>query len=167
MPRLESARASSKTPFIAIAFVALLLTSGCSFFSNFSTKDGPSETTRTDGRLAPCPDEPNCVIPQVADANDEHGIVPFTYSKSLDEAKAALKTEIAEMPGMTLVKDEAAYLHFESRSRVLRLVDDVEFIFDDQAKILHFRSGSRIGHSDWGSNRARMEEIRNKVLGRI
>lgn len=153
---------------ITIALIGLATLGGCSFIADFGTKDGPSEIARTEGRLAACPSEPNCVITQVADANDiEHAIVPFTYSKTIDEAKAALKSEMAEIPGMTLVKDESNYLHFESRSRVLKLVDDIEFIFDDQAKILHFRSGSRIGHSDWGSNRSRMEEIRNKVLGRI
>ena len=33
-------------------------------------------------------------------------------------------------------------------------------MFDDNAKTIHFRSASRIGYSDLGVNRRRMEEIR-------
>jgi uncharacterized protein (DUF1499 family) len=39
-------------------------------------------------------------------------------------------------------------------------VDDVEFVFDEGAKQIHFRSASRLGRKDFGVNRKRMEEIR-------
>jgi uncharacterized protein (DUF1499 family) len=42
-------------------------------------------------------------------------------------------------------------------------VDDVEFVFDDEAKTIHFRSASRTGYGDLGVNRARMEQVRALV----
>jgi len=48
----------------------------------------------------------------------------------------------------------------EFRTRIFRFVDDAQFVFDDKAKTIHFRSASRIGSSDMGVNRRRMEEIR-------
>lgn len=141
------------------------LQSGCGLIDDFSRHAGPSDSSRHEGRLAPCPDQPNCVSTQMPDG--KHGIVPFTYSKGLDEARSALKKELLQLPRVELIKEDGVYLHFEQRSRILQLVDDIEFIFDEPTKTLQFRSGSRIGHSDWGNNRKRMEEIRNKILGRI
>ena len=50
------------------------------------------------------------------------------------------------------------FLHIEFTSKIFRFVDDVEFYFDEPG-VIHFRSASRIGHSDMGVNRDRMEEI--------
>ncbi len=47
------------------------------------------------------------------------------------------------------------------------VVDDVEFLFDEQTKTLQFRSASRVGYSDWNVNRKRMEDIRNQMLGKM
>ena len=58
------------------------------------------------------------------------------------------------------MEEEEAYLHYEFTSRLLRFVDDVEFVFDDESKTIHFRSASRIGYGDYGVNRDRMEAIR-------
>jgi uncharacterized protein (DUF1499 family) len=66
-----------------------------------------------------------------------------------------------------LIREDAAYLHFEFTSLLLRFVDDVEFLFDDDTKTVHFRSASRIGYSDLGVNRRRMEEIRALVEGKL
>jgi len=52
------------------------------------------------------------------------------------------------------------FLHVEFTSKIFRFVDDVEFYFNAPG-IIHFRSASRIGHSDMGVNRHRMEEIRH------
>jgi uncharacterized protein (DUF1499 family) len=42
-------------------------------------------------------------------------------------------------------------------------VDDVEFLIDDSAKVIHVRSASRLGQSDLGVNRQRIETIRVKL----
>ena len=115
-------------------------------------------------RLAPCPSSPNCVSTQAQD--EQHAITPLRYHKHQAAAKEALKAAVLSLPRTKLVGEEESYLHFEFTSRLLRFVDDVEFLFDE-AGTVHFRSASRIGYGDFGVNRRRMEEIRKLVEGRI
>jgi uncharacterized protein (DUF1499 family) len=116
-------------------------------------------------QLAPCPSSPNCVSTQAQD--QEHSIAPIRYQKSRSEAKEELKEIVRSLPRTRLVEGNETYLHYEFTSLLLRFVDDVEFLFDDEAKTIHFRSASRIGHSDFGVNRRRMEEIRKLVEGKL
>lgn len=116
-------------------------------------------------QLSPCPSSPNCVSTQAQD--QEHGIAPFRYQKSLAEAKASLKRMVLSLPRTALVKEEPTYLHVEFTSLLLRFVDDVEFMFDEETKTVHFRSASRTGYSDLGVNRRRMEEIRRLAEGTL
>ena len=74
---------------------------------------------------------------------------------------------IASLPRTKLIAEDEAYLHYEFTSRLLRFVDDVEFVFDEGTKTIHFRSASRIGYGDHGANRDRMEEIRSLVEGKL
>jgi uncharacterized protein (DUF1499 family) len=121
-------------------------------------------STRT---LAPCPSSPNCVSTLTPASDERHAIPPYRYTKSRAESKETLKGVIATLPRTKLVEEGEAYLHYEFTSRLLRFVDDVEFIFDDEAKTIHFRSASRIGYGDYGVNRDRMEEIRVLANGKI
>lgn len=116
----------------------------------------PIETAK---RLPPCPASPNCVSTQATD--DSHAIAPFRYKKSRAEAKESLKAIVQSMPRTRLVEENESYLHYEFTSLLLRFVDDVEFLFDDETKTIHFRSASRTGYGDLGVNRKRMEEIRS------
>lgn len=115
--------------------------------------------------LPPCPSSPNCVSTQATDT--QHAIAPLQYKKALAEAKEALKAAIATLLRITLVEEDEAYLHYEFTSLLLRFVDDVEFLFDETTKTVHFRSASRTGHSDLGVNRKRMEQVRALVAGKI
>jgi uncharacterized protein (DUF1499 family) len=108
--------------------------------------------------LSPCPSSPNCVSTQAQD--EGHAIAPFRYRKSRAEAKEALKAAIATLSRVKLVEEDESYLHYEFTSLLLRFVDDVEFLFDDEAKTIHFRSASRTGYGDLGVNRKRMEALR-------
>lgn len=78
-----------------------------------------------------------------------------------------MKAAIITLPRTALIEEEEAYLHYEFTSRLLRFVDDVEFVFDDESKTIHFRSASRIGYGDHGVNRDRMEQIRSLVDGKL
>ncbi len=110
-------------------------------------------------RILPCPSSPNCVSTQATD--ESHAIAPFRYRKSRAEAKEALKDIVRTMPRTRLVEEDESYLHYEFTSLLLRFVDDVEFLLDDENKTIHFRSASRTGYGDLGVNRKRMEEIRS------
>ncbi len=111
--------------------------------------------------LGSCPSSPNCVSTQAQD--EGHSIAPFRYRKSRAEAKEVLKEVIRSLPRMQLVEEDEAYLHYEDTSLLLRFVDDVEFLFDDDSKAIHFRSASRTGYGDLGVNRKRMEQVRALV----
>lgn len=113
--------------------------------------------------LSPCPSSPNCVSTLATD--EGHAITPFRYTKPRAEAKEVLKAVVNSLSRTTLVEEDESYLRYEVTSLLLRFVDDVEFLFDDDTKTIHFRSASRMGYSDLGVNRRRMEEIR-VLLGR-
>ncbi len=72
---------------------------------------------------------------------------------------------IAGMKRARKVLREANYWRVEFTSALLRFVDDVEFLFDDDARRIDIRSAARVGYSDFGVNRRRVEEIRRRFSG--
>lgn len=116
-------------------------------------------------QLRPCPSSPNCVSTLAKD--ERHAIAPFQYRKSRTEAKEALKEVIRTLARTNLVEEDESYLRYEITSLLFRFVDDVEFLFDEATKTIHFRSASRTGYGDLGVNRRRMEEIRSLVDGKL
>lgn len=123
-----------------------------------SNAERPTNLGITNGQLAPCPDSPNCVATQ--GARPDQQMAPLAYTGPVDAAKARLLQLIQALPRVTPIADEGDYLAFVFRSQLIGYPDDVEFRFDDNAKVIHFRSASRLGRGDMGVNRARMEAIR-------
>jgi uncharacterized protein (DUF1499 family) len=110
-----------------------------------------------DGKLAPCPSTPNCVSSQSSDR--EHFVEPLSFTGTLAEAHAGITKIILSMKRSRIITDTDRYIHAEFTSAVFRFVDDVEFQFDEGAKVIHVRSAARLGHSDLGVNRKRIEDI--------
>ncbi len=75
----------------------------------------------------------------------------------------ALRTIIEGTPNTRIVETRPDYLYAEYTSTLIGFVDDVEFYFPPNAKIIHVRSASRLGHSDLGVNRKRVESIRARL----
>ena len=113
-----------------------------------------------DGKFYPCPDTPNCV--STLATGKQHKIDPFKYSGALSEAKEKIVKIINSLKRSKIITNKENYIHAEFRTATFRFVDDVEFLFDDSEKIIHFRSRARLGISDMGVNRKRMENIRSK-----
>jgi uncharacterized protein (DUF1499 family) len=90
---------------------------------------------------------------------------PIPYQGTREEAWARLLRVLRTHPRTRIVEEEPGYLHAECRSLIFRFVDDVELEIDDEARQIHFRSASRLGRSDFGVNRKRMEGIRRAFLG--
>jgi uncharacterized protein (DUF1499 family) len=90
----------------------------------------------------------------------EHAIAPLTYTGALADTRQRLLNVIESMRRTTVITVDERYVHAEFRSALFRFVDDVEFYFDDEPGIIHVRSASRVGHSDLGVNRERIEAIR-------
>ena len=110
------------------------------------------------GRLAACPASPNCVSTQAE--TQQHWIAPLTPPGGEQQPIARIAGIVKSLSGATVVQQSDSYLRAEFRSLIFRFCDDVEFFHDASQGRIHFRSASRVGHSDLGVNRKRMEEIR-------
>jgi uncharacterized protein (DUF1499 family) len=109
-----------------------------------------------DGKFYPCPSTPNCTSTQSTD--EKHKMKPLSYSTN-EEAKTKIKEIIGTFKRTKLITEEDNYLHFEFRTATFKFVDDVEFYFDDSAKLIHFRSAAQKGYSDMGVNKKRMKKV--------
>jgi uncharacterized protein (DUF1499 family) len=116
----------------------------------------------TDGELSPCPKSPNCVSSLSEDQS--HHVEPLNYEVSQEEAREKLISVINSMKRSEIVTAEVNYIHAIFKSALFGFVDDVEFAFDEQRKVIDVRSASRTGYSDLGVNRKRVEEIRKKFV---
>ncbi|HLO49650.1 MAG TPA: DUF1499 domain-containing protein [Kamptonema sp.] len=112
------------------------------------------------GQLAPCPSSPNCVSSFSQDA--EHKINPLVYSSTPAEAMANLKKVIQSLDRTKIITETDNYLYVEFSSALMGFVDDVEFLLNEEQKAIHVRSASRLGQSDLGVNRKRIETIRSQ-----
>ena len=121
---------------------------------------GPGGVAR--GKLAPCPSSPNCVSTQATDP--EHAIASYPYRGSRADTRNRLLRVIEDQPRTRVRTSTDTYLHVEFRSKVWRFVDDVEFVFDDTTQSVQYRSASRLGYSDLGVNRRRMETLRRLYM---
>jgi uncharacterized protein (DUF1499 family) len=124
----------------------------------------PENLGPRDGRLADCPALPNCVCSQAGDA--DHAVAPIRLEENPEDAWRRLRQVLARWPRTRVVSETESYLHAECTSFLFRFVDDVEFLLDREARVLHVRSASRVGRSDLGVNRRRVEAIRQAFQAR-
>ena len=108
--------------------------------------------------LPACPDSPNCV--SSLSTEEAHAIKPLSFEDTPAQAWERLKAAVLAGKRVTLIKDTGEYLHVEVRSLIFRFTDDVEFLLQENDKLIHVRSASRTGYSDFGVNRRRVEQIR-------
>ena len=119
----------------------------------------PASLGVRDGRLAPCPAKPNCVSSQADDEGHRIGSLGFNGDPAA--ALQRLADVIAAQPGATLVTRRGEYLHAEFASALMGFVDDFEAHVGPGAHVIELRSASRLGTSDFGVNRKRVESIRS------
>lgn len=89
---------------------------------------------------------------------------PIPYSGTLEEARERLLRVLRAYPGTAIVHEGPVTLKAECRTPVFHYVDDLDFAFDDREKTIHFRSASRVGRWDLGTNRRRMKKLRRRFL---
>ncbi len=115
-----------------------------------------------DGLLPPCPSSPNCVASQAV--NPRQRIEPFHFTGDAGHAFSRLRALLAARRDTTVVEESNRYLRVEFRTR-LGFIDDGEFLLDPERYCIHLRSAARIGYSDLGKNRDRLEELRKRFSG--
>jgi uncharacterized protein (DUF1499 family) len=142
---------------LAVAALALLPeVAMASIFGSLFAGTRPTEVGT--GVLAPCPDKPNCVRSGATDPR--HAIAPIAATAPLPAALAALVDIAAAMPGARVVTARADYAHLEFATPLMGFVDDVELAVDATGGVIQVRSASRVGTSDFGVNRKRIDDLR-------
>ena len=122
----------------------------------------PDNLGVTAGRLAPCKSTPNCVCSLTDPVDTQHGIAALSFKGDPGRAWAAIERLVRDSPRAAVVRAEPGYLHAEFTSALMGYVDDVEFMLDAPSGVIHLRSASRLGSSDFGVNRARIERLRRQ-----
>lgn len=131
---------------------AILLLTACA-------GEPPQNLGVTQGRLSNCPPSENCVNSQLL--GDPHYVEPLRMSGTQGEKKAQLLQVINRLPRTRVINSTDNYLLVEFESRLMGYVDDVELLIGE--KYVDIRSASRLGYSDFGVNRSRVETIRQMV----
>ncbi len=114
------------------------------------------------GKLSPCSAAPHCVSSQYD--GGLHATAPIAYEASREEARERFVSIVRSVPRAEVLTDSPDYIHAAFTSRFFHYVDDVEIYLDDRAKVAHIRSSSRVGFYDFGANRRRVKEIRERFL---
>jgi len=108
--------------------------------------------------LPKCPNTPNCV--SSLDPRPSHAVAPLAFQGHWAAARERLVALLAARPRTKVTAVEDRIVRAECRSRIFRFVDDLTFYFDPDRGLIHVRSASRVGRSDLGVNRKRVEAIR-------
>ena len=149
-------RRTLKTVLLSVLILIGLSVLGVSF----ACVSTPEEIGLKEGALHPCPDSPNCVSSE--DQLSPAWIEPLAFSGPPSDAFASLLLFLESESGVELVTIEPDYVHAVYQTSLLRFRDDVEFRLDESASVIHVRSASRVGHSDLGANRDRIESLRER-----
>ncbi len=142
----------------AIIIFFIVVITGIFIWSRTASR--PENLGVTNGQLAPCPDTPNCVTTQ--QGNPDQQMEPLRYTTSQEDAQARLVDILEQMPRSQVITNQPGYIAVEYRSPTFGFPDDTEFVFDAENNVIHFRSAARLGRSDLGVNRERMEDIRQR-----
>lgn len=141
-------------PLLVAILIIIVGVRGLTFFSK-----EPANIGVVNGRLADPPLTPNCVSSQVGSDRSEY-VKPLTIPADCGDPIGRLAEELKTLPRIKIITQNDQYLHAECRSLVLGFVDDLEFLSDPSRGVIQVRSASRMGHSDLGVNRSRVERIR-------
>lgn len=109
--------------------------------------------------LSLCGNKPNCVCS--LDNRPNYMISPLDWKGSEEGGIAKVEEMLSLIPRTRVISKSGYYLHAEFRTPFFGFVDDVEFLVDVDAKKIHIRSASRLGYSDLGANRSRVEKLKS------
>ena len=111
------------------------------------------------GRLLECSTSPNCICSENSDDLD-HYIAPLSYTEYSNTELRYLLVDIIKSMGGALSQSDDTYISATFTSSIFHFVDDVEIRIDETQQLIHIRSASRVGHSDLGINKKRVELLK-------
>jgi uncharacterized protein (DUF1499 family) len=117
----------------------------------------PSNLGVKEGQLASMPNSPNAVSSQTD--LESYYVEPIPFKVDLETTKKAILSAVTNYGDGEIKTDDSNYIHIVFTTSAMKYHDDVEFYFDEEARVVHFRSASRIGYSDMGLNRDRYEAL--------
>ncbi len=109
-----------------------------------------------------CPNSPNCVSSDAT--NPRHAIKPFPIDTNPKQCWHTLLSIIKQWPNTHLQMVHDTKLHAVVHSRILRFKDDIFLELRSHEGIIAVKSASRLGYYDFGTNRKRVEAIRQAYL---
>jgi len=142
-----------------IVFVLALATLGALFAAAHQSRTKVPDYGLDEGRLRGCPATPNCVCSEAGGTDPARAIDPLPLAgREHTAAWQALQDAVAALGG-EVVLATGDYLAATFRTPLFGFVDDLEARLDRDAGVIQLRSASRVGHSDLGANRKRIERI--------
>ncbi len=132
--------------------------------TNPLTSKRPANLGVLHGKLAACPATGNCVSSQADDV--AHYVEPLSSPRLSGAAMIQrLASALHACEDAEVISQTNYYLHAECHSAILGFVDDLECFWSDVEGVCHVRSASRLGMTDLGKNRARVEKLRLLLEG--
>lgn len=148
---------------VGIGLAGALLAAGCAGTTmGLFSGQRPARLGVIDGRLQPIDTSKRNAVSSLAEGS--HRIDPLAAGDDPAAGFERLAAIVAAQPRATVIERSLTYLYAEFRSRWFGFVDDVEFLLDADARLIHVRSASRLGYSDLGVNRDRIEHLRAALL---
>ena len=111
--------------------------------------------------LAPCPITPNCVCSETGTASS-HAVEPLRLRVESGEQVIPRLIGLVEDLGGEVVHSDDRVVQAVFLSGVFGFADDLAFRVDPDNAAIHIRSASRVGTSDLGANRKRVEQLRRR-----
>jgi uncharacterized protein (DUF1499 family) len=133
----------------------------CSLFLVSCGGAKPESLGVNDSRLGDCPESPNCISSEAHD--EEHRARPYRLRSFSADTWQVVQEQVAAMPRTNIITATDTYLHAECRSPILGFVDDLELNLRAGQAQIQVRSASRVGYSDLGVNRRRVETLRERL----
>lgn len=155
--RISQARIPQVRFPLLICLTSVLMLSACS-----GTR--PQVLLNSDGSFIECPSSPNCVSSD--STSESHNVAAFNVNPDAKNLWDEVKATVKEMPRTTLVIDQANYLHVEYTSSLMGYVDDLQLQLRAEQGMIAVYSASRLGYSDLGANRERVEQLRKLLQQR-
>jgi uncharacterized protein (DUF1499 family) len=148
---------------IKVLIFGILVTYAVIFGVNSMSKT-PEGLGVKNGLLSTCPSSPNCVSSQASPEDKEHFIEALSYTTSEIALMAKIDELIEEWPRAQILTQSEDYYHLVMTTLLFRFKDDFEIYVDRKNKQVHFRSASRVGYSDFGTNRKRVTRFKERLL---
>ena len=147
---------------ILLGLYALLRVGG--MFASRTPATGGIQTSSGDQQLGDCGNKPNCQGSQSSRENQR--VDPFLIALNANDALPTIATSIVELGGKIALQQDN-YIHATFKTKLMGYIDDVEFLVDEAANEVQIRSASRLGHSDLGANKKRIDRIRAHLAGKL